>query len=140
MGDFARAGADFDHSLQLDPGHAYAVLWRRLADRRGAAADPAALAHQETAVDQSRWPGPMVGYYLGRVPEADVVAAAARAQAQDSLSESCEASFYLAEDRLTKGDAAQARPLLQATVKTCPPAFFEAAAARAELKRLDRAP
>jgi lipoprotein NlpI len=78
----------------------------------------------------------MISFYLGRISETQAVTAAASAQAKDARSESCEASFYLGEDRLTQGRRDEARALLQAAAKSCPSGFYEAAAAKADLKRL----
>jgi lipoprotein NlpI len=63
-------------------------------------------------------------------------AAAENPEPKKNTEQICEANFYAAEAKLLKGATEEAIPLLRAAEKECPPTFYEAHGARAELKRL----
>lgn len=94
-----------------------------------------------------KWPGPVVQFYAGRVPEADVLKAAASADPRTDKEQRCEAYYYLGMAYLLKlGDvraegraaASKAREYLEQCVATGVTSFVEYRAARAELERMKK--
>jgi lipoprotein NlpI len=52
--------------------------------------------------------------------------------------QSCEAAFYLGENRVVAGSLAEARALLRQAAATCPKLSVEGPAAKAELARMGK--
>jgi hypothetical protein len=94
-----------------------------------------------------KWPGPVVQFYAGRLPEAEVLTAAASADPKTDREQRCEAYYYLGMAYLLKlGDvraegqaaASKAREYLEQCVATGVTSFVEYRAARAELERMKK--
>lgn len=127
----ADAVADLRQALTIDPKQAYAILWLSIVAARTGSEDPIAATAQDA--DLQAWPGPIVGFFSG-AKRLDVVQATAGAL--DLASDQhrvCEVTFYEAEWHLMRHEPEAARPLLQATVSTCPRTFIEYRAASEEL-------
>ncbi len=115
----------------LAPRNPYFTLWLYMARARVGNVDAstglkASLDH----LDQTAWPYPIVGLFVGKRTAEETLAAA------ESDDERCEAHFYIGQWRLLQGDRVAAIPSLRAAAQTCPKQFIESAGAEAELKRL----
>jgi tetratricopeptide (TPR) repeat protein len=75
-GDYAAAGADFEHDLNFDPIYAHLAAWRFFATKRAGGDGSADLAQIVTLLD-GRWPTPLLKFVLGQATIADVAAAVA---------------------------------------------------------------
>jgi lipoprotein NlpI len=120
------------------PDNRHAGLWRYLAlgkanDDRGAARE---LAEQSARAGlDKRWPAAVFEYYLGKIDESSLYAAAETAEESIKTEQQCQANFYVAEAKLLKGAKDEAIARLLTAKNQCPPntPFFHGA--NAELKR-----
>jgi lipoprotein NlpI len=88
-------------------------------------------------VDPEKWPGPLVGLFLGEKTPAEVRSAAARVEEEDDrVLQDCEAALFLGEFELSRKNAKGAGPLFEEAVKACPAGYPEYSLAVRELKRL----
>ena len=137
-GQYDAAAADFDEAATSAPANRYLPIWRGLARLRAGdtLAARAQMSRALVAMDDARWPAPVLGLILGRLdaPTLDVLAQQGDRSGRDGRG--CEAQFYRGEALLLERREAEARPVLESAVRTCPAAFVEAFAARAELRRL----
>jgi len=78
----------------------------------------------------------VIDYYLGMIDEKRLYAGADDTDPKTRSEQLCEANFYTGELKLLKNAPNEARPLLRAAQKDCPPTFYESHGASAELKRL----
>ena len=127
----ADAVSDLRQAVTLDPKQGYAILWLSITATRTGSEDP--IAATARAADLQTWPGQIVAFYAG-AKRLDVVEATAGAL--DLASDQhrvCEVKFYEAEWQSMHHDPEAARPLLEATVSTCPKTFIEYRAASEEL-------
>ena len=93
-----------------------------------------------------RWAAPVVQFYAGRLPEDEVLKAAASADPKTDREQRCEAYYYLAMAHHLKlggvqvdaAAAAKVREYLEKCVATGVTNFVEYRAAQAELGRLKR--
>jgi len=137
-GRFEAAQADLaraSHALDRDP---YAALWSYLAQAR-ASRDPAAgrgdLAKTAARLVPGAWPGPVIDLMLDRADPGAVFQAAQQGDPRIQADQQCEASFYVGEWRLLRGEKPQAVRLLEDAQRNCQRSFAESAAAGAELER-----
>jgi lipoprotein NlpI len=126
----------------------YNVLWLYLARLKGGVPDTgnhsiaanAMILDEAKAPDGStgltRWPGAVVKFMMGKMKAEEVRAAANQGDPARLSERVCDADFYLAEVELAHGNAASARPMLQAAVDRCPFGSFERMGATAELSRV----
>ncbi|HKA33190.1 MAG TPA: tetratricopeptide repeat protein [Candidatus Binatia bacterium] len=140
MGDIPKSAERMERAVKAAPQNVYAVIWRYLTtaktgDLRSAARE---LGDNAAKLREKSWPAPIVDFYLDKIDEKAMYAAAQDEDATKASEHVCEANFYAAEARLLKGMTEQAAALLRTAEKDCPPGFHEAHAARAELKRLVR--
>lgn len=136
QGNFAAAAQDFARAAELDPSNLYNPLWLYLVETRVGQRGHASLESRAQRLDLGKWPGAVVAFYLGKIDEKAMYAAAENPEPKKNTEQICEANFYAAEAKLLKGATEEAIPLLRAAEKECPPTFYEAHGARAELKRL----
>ncbi|HEY2989310.1 MAG TPA: tetratricopeptide repeat protein, partial [Candidatus Binatia bacterium] len=136
QGNFAAAAQDFAKAAELDPSNLYSPLWLYLSERRAGQRGQAGLESLPQQIDLGKWPGAVITFYLGKIDEKTMYAAAENPEPKKKTEQICEANFYSAEAKLLKGETTEAIPLLRAAAKDCPPTFFEARFAHAELKRL----
>ena len=132
VGRFTDSGADFGRALSLGPKAVYALLWLHLARVRSGDGDTAAFAAGAASVDRTKWPAPVVEFYLGNRAAAQTLASAADG------GERCEALFYIAEWELWHNHEDAARSGFREAVDSCPRTFEEYVGAKAELARLMR--
>ena len=139
-GDLAGVAADYGRYLETAPSSSsnrfYAALWVHLARQRLGQDNAANLAAQAATLDLSKWPGPVLKFYLGRMTAAEMRAAAADPDAEKTKGQVCEANFFEGERELWRGDKAAAVRLLLAARDGCPTNYYEHDAAVAELGRL----
>lgn len=133
---YAEASADFKRAAELEPLSPYPALVRHISAVKAGeqAADDLDLSARK--LDLSKWPGPVLKLYLGRLTPEAVHEAAGHDDAAIQKNQNCEADFYVGEWHLLAGDTADAKSLLQRAAANCPPDFVEFDMAAAELKRL----
>jgi lipoprotein NlpI len=136
LGNVAQAAADLQRGLRFDSTNASVVLWLHIARQRLRQDDGSDLVLQAAHVDTTRWPAPVVRYFLGSISANELRAAAADTTALGANGEGCVVGFYLGEDALMNGRTEEARALLEETRTGCPKHLNEQRAATLELKRL----
>jgi lipoprotein NlpI len=138
LGNFAQAAADLQRGLSLDSADADATLWLHVARLRLAQEDASDFAAHVAAADSSRWPAPVLRYFLGTL-SADQLRAAAKDSAESASNErACATAFFLGEDALLRKDRDAAAVLFDESRTACPKEATEHKAAAAELQRLNR--
>ncbi|MBW8769705.1 MAG: tetratricopeptide repeat protein [Gemmatimonadetes bacterium] len=145
LGNFAQAAADLQRGLSLDSADADAALWLHIARMRLAQDDASDFAAHAAAVDSTRWPAPLLRYFLGTLPAQELRLAAkdsttgttsAAGAAGAANDRACATAFFLGEDALLRKDAAAASGLFDEARTVCPKEATEHKAAAAELQRL----
>jgi lipoprotein NlpI len=145
LGNFAQAAADLQRGLSLDSADADAALWLHVARLRLAQDDASDFAAHAAATDSSRWPAPVLRYFLGTLSAQQL-----RAAAKDSVAggagavgttgaatdRACTTAFFLGEDALLRKDPAAASALFDESRTACQKETTEHKAASAELQRL----
>jgi lipoprotein NlpI len=161
IGDMQDAMADFNAAIKADPGYApayfhrgitefvdgkfdaaakdftmrenagatlnaYTALWRFMARRKTALEAANDLAANAARLDLGPWPGAVLRLFLGKAKPEDVNAAAA------SPRTACEATFYIGEYHLLRGNMNTAVAILQDAASRCPRETPEYDAAMAE--------
>jgi len=132
-GNYQQAATGFAAGAAEDTKVApYYKLWRFLAQSRGndmkATEDLVVAARQ---MDQSTWPYPVYGLFLGELSPDELMA-----KAGDD-NQRCEAAFYNGEWYLFGGIVQEARQHFQTAMSTCPTTYMEYSGAKGELGRLD---
>ena len=130
----AKAMADFDQSLALNPKDAYVQIWREITAQR--IHQPSRIADALGKVDMTSWPAPLLRLYAGQLAPDEALSAAGdpHADAETRKGRLCEANFYSGEQALLKGTKDVALTLFKNAVAECPWNFVELAAAKAELR------
>ena len=128
---------DLKTALGLDPAGHYFVLWLHIARLRiNERNDDETRGHAEK-LDRTKWPWPVVEFFLGSSsPEALRAAAQSADNAETRRGQICEADFYLGAHLREKGARDDARRLFEAAAEDCPKTFWEYTAAKNELQRL----
>ncbi|MGZ8435244.1 MAG: tetratricopeptide repeat protein [Candidatus Binatia bacterium] len=138
QGRFLQSAQTLQQVVRSRPDNRHAALWRYLAlgkanDDRGAGRE---LAEQSARAGlDKRWPAAVFEYYLGKIDESSLYAAAETAEESIKTEQQCQANFYVAEAKLLKGAKDEAIARLLTARSQCPPntSFFHGA--NAELKR-----
>ncbi|HEX7980347.1 MAG TPA: tetratricopeptide repeat protein [Gemmatimonadaceae bacterium] len=136
LGNLAQAAADLQRELSFDSTNASVVLWLHVARQRLKQDDAGDFEAQAARVDSTRWPAPVIQYFLGSLTLEALRAAAADTTAAGAKDEGCTVGFYLGEEAIVHGRHDDARTLLEETRANCPKELNEQRAAVAELKRL----
>jgi lipoprotein NlpI len=152
LGRMTESTEALDRAVRADPQDKYNVLWRYLAQAKTNGLDVAQRELRDSAaklddggaqkertpeaLTAANWPAAVIDFYLGKISEKAMYAAAEDRDAAAKREKLCEASFYAAEAKLLKKENKAAIPLLRTAEKDCPAAFAEAHGASAELKRL----
>lgn len=140
QGRFALSAQTLHSYLKANPGDRNAALWRYLASAKanGSSAATRELAEQSARLTDKRWPAAVMDFFLGKIGEQSMYAAAGGDDDAKSAEQNCEAHFYAAQAKLLQGTNDAAIELLQAAYQNCPrpTAFFHGA--NAELIRLGR--
>ncbi len=135
-GDFVAAAEDFRTAESIDRGNSYSLLWRYISDARSGVVDSAGLAFGWPRL-RDGWPKPLVAFYLDRIDEAAMLAAAATGPGR--AEQECEARFFLGQRRIIAGAKEAAVAALRQAHASCPRHMVEFHAAGVELKRLGAA-
>lgn len=136
-GHLPEALADLRRSSELDRKDAYTHLWLDLVQRKSGSGRE--LSDAAKLIDASRWPAPIVRFFLGEISFEALLKSAQDISAQKTREQLCEANFYAGELGLEQ-EADQAVRLLRAAADECPKRFVEWAAAQAELHKLETKP
>jgi lipoprotein NlpI len=112
------------------------VLGLYLAKARGGDVDRESLAANAAQLNLTRWPGPVIGLFLGQITPEALVAAAQDPDPTTQRERQCEAYFYAGEHFLIQGQRAPAVQMFQSAVATGVTSLFEHSSAKAELRRL----
>jgi lipoprotein NlpI len=132
-GDFVAAAEDFRMAESIDRGNSYSLLWRYVAEARSGVVDSAGLAFGWQRLREG-WPKPLVAYFLGRIDEAAMLAAAANGPSP--IEQACEARFFLSQQHIIAGAKVAAVAALRQALQQCPSHMVEHHATRVELQRL----
>ena len=138
LGASAKAQADLNQASALDPNDVYVALWLDIANKRSKSASR--LAKATTQSDLSKWPGPIIRFYLGKMKPADLLAAAESPDLATKKAQICEANFYSGELALQQRNKDHAIELFRLAAADCPKSFLEYGSANAELKALRATP
>jgi lipoprotein NlpI len=135
-GDFVAAAEDFRTAESIDRGNSYSLLWRYISDARSGVVDSAGLAFGWPRL-RDGWPKPLVAFYIDRIDEAAMLAAAAAGP--NRAEQECEARFFLGQRHIIAGAKEAAVAALRQAHESCPRHMVEFHAAGVELKRLGAA-
>jgi lipoprotein NlpI len=138
LGALPKAQADLNQASALDPNDVYVALWLDIANKRGKSASR--LAKATTQSDLTKWPGPIIRLYLGKMTPADLLAAADASNPATKKAQICEVNFYSAELALAQRKKDHAVELFRLAAADCPKSFLEYGSAKAELKALHAIP
>ncbi|MGO4569861.1 rhomboid family intramembrane serine protease [Rhizobium sp. 2YAF20] len=131
-GLYEQAAKGFAAKAQAgDENVSYYFLWQFLAETHLTNTQAVAgLRANAAKVDQTKWPYPVYGLFLGELTPEDVLVRAAGSDQR------CEATFYTGEWHLWRKDNQKAVPEFRNTLSSCPKTFMEYEGATAELKHL----
>ncbi|HEX4861867.1 MAG TPA: tetratricopeptide repeat protein [Rhizomicrobium sp.] len=133
-GNYRDAARNFSKAAADSGRAAFSYLWLYLADAKRDAID-AELAQDAAKADLRKWPGPLLGLFIGTGSVADVEAAAKQGDAGEQSDHACTVAFFVGEWHLMRKEQAEARTLL-VKAAACRPGLPESHAARAEIARL----
>ena len=138
LGRIVESAKVMEQAVKAAPQDMYAIFWRYMAQAKSGDVQVASREFGENAAQlkESGWPAPVIDFYVGKIEEKAMYAAAENPDLKKNGEQLCEANFYTAEAKLLKGATEEAIPLLRAAEEDCPPTFYEAHGARAELKQL----
>jgi tetratricopeptide (TPR) repeat protein len=130
--------ANFEAAISAAPSSnaaVYAALMLHLAMKRQGHDEAARLAQVAAAADLSKWPGPVLKFYLGQMTAEDVMKAA-NSDIEMQKWHVCEANYFTGEDALVHDQRATALARLEAARDSCPKYDTEYIASLVELNRL----
>lgn len=134
--DWKKSSVDIGQAITIGGVDPYRSLWRALALARGGESWQALLTADASHLDLTEWPGPVVRFLLGEIPEAQVLSEAWHEEPRLAKQRQCEAYFYLGQQALIRGEAERARDLFEKSVAEGVPDFLEYRGARVELLRM----
>ena len=120
-GEYASSSAAFSTAFAQGVTNKYGVIWRFLASALQGS-EPAALKVLEqdrSDIKDSTWPTPVIDFYLQKVSEEQLLAAAQTAPGSSLQGRLCEAKFYIGERALVGAGFSRARRWLEAAAKEC---------------------
>lgn len=136
IGDYTSAERDLSAALASKKDDPYFALWLFLAQRKAGKPGVDDLKKNAASVKMGAWPAPVLKFYLGELASDAVLAAANDGDALKSVSQHCEAYFYLGEDALLRGKNDEAARLFQQSMATGLSQYVEYRGAMAELEKL----
>ncbi len=124
--------------MKTAPNDVYAILWRYLSLAKGQGLETGIkeLARNANRLQNGHWPAPVVDYYLGKIDQNALYAAAKNSDPKKTAEQLCEANFYAGEAALLRSSFEEASSLLQLAERDCPKTFYEWHGASVELSRL----
>ena len=132
-GDPATAAEAFSQVRNAAPDDLRVVLWQNLAlqaDHRNAAMT---LDTAAAAIDLEKWPGPLIRYYQGQLPETELETAAIDPDPSVANRHICDVTFYVAARALIDGQVGVAKEGFSRAPLFCAKGSLEFDAAKAEL-------
>ena len=143
-GRFDDAAADFDKSLTLGAAaHASDVLWMpyqaawlHISRARAGRNDADELAANAAKVNLDQWPGTLIAFFLGKVKAADL--GAATSHGAMGRSRTCNIAFFVGQEALAKGNAAEAERSLREAEGVCNIHTLNYLVAGFDLKRIKK--
>jgi len=131
---------DLKKAVSLDPPNGsladYHVLWLHIANLHVGQDDHVEFDNNTAKFTDGKWPVPVMTFYQGKFSVEELYQKALTGDAKAQHDQTCEANFYAGEFYLSKNMKPEAIKSFQTANSTCPVAFTEHAAARAELKNL----
>jgi len=137
LGQYGAAARDFQRSLALRPGNAYAALWLFLARQRAGLDGRGELAKNTRGLRLSAWPGKVVGLFLGKTTAQEVIQATKLPDSRRQRERESEAFFYIGQYHLLVGDRKRAERFFRRSLLAGITTFVEHAGAETELKKLE---
>jgi tetratricopeptide (TPR) repeat protein len=128
-GEHEAASPDFRRAIDHDAATG-AMIYRHMARLRRGEDAKSELEADAGRLTSREWPYAAIEFFIGKRTAGDMMAAAI------SDVEKCEASYYLAQWHLAKGDQVQGVGELTNAAARCPDSEWERLGAREELKRL----
>jgi lipoprotein NlpI len=138
LGALPKTLNDLNQASALDPDDGYVALWLDIANKRGRSVSR--LAKATSASDLTKWPGPIIRFYLGKMTAAELQAATEAPNSATKKAQVCEANFYSGEVALQQRKRDQAIQLFRLAAADCPKSFLEYSSANAELLALHASP
>jgi lipoprotein NlpI len=138
LGRMAESAIALERRLKTAPQDAYAIVWRYLSVAKDQGQQTALrdLAENASKLENRLWPAPVVDFYLGKIDQKAMFAAANNPDAKKTAEQICEANFYAGEAALLKSSIEEAIPLLRLAERDCPKTFYESHGASVELGRV----
>jgi lipoprotein NlpI len=119
LGQMTDAESDFAKAQDLNPKDPYAVLWLYLARVKAGQSATSELAMQSVNLDLTKWPGQIIQLYLGRMTEAQVLAAIPADDTGKQSEQACAMPFYIGQYYGLHGDKAGAETKIGKVVNDC---------------------
>ena len=136
QGKFEIAATDFAQKLRLSHDGASVILLYLSRARSGVADSAVQLAADSNAMDEGKWPAPVIALLLGKSSPAAVFEKAADDNAGKQAAQMCEANFYSGEWSLLERKMDQARDFFRKAAAQCPTSSWAAIAAATEIRRM----
>lgn len=118
MGRYSDAADSSQACLGLDQTQVFCFLLLSLSDSKIGKDVPTEVSTRFSGVSLTKWPGPLLGLFLGKTTPQQAEAAAHAAGAGEL--EACEADFNIGEWQSLHGNATEAKRLLSAAAVDCP--------------------
>jgi lipoprotein NlpI len=118
-GRYAEAAGNFEKALSLKADQAYVVIWLDLARLRINAADQPEFARNSANLNLSKWPGPILEYYQGKLKLDQLKDDAAHSPASDLSERTCQVEFYSAEHLIATHKVVDGKPMLLRVREDC---------------------
>jgi len=132
--DYDQAVRAFARSQKIKRADLYNVMLLHLARRH---VNGRGIDDQDAdRIDLSKWPGPIVQYFLGRISKEEAIQAADDPDPRIARPRQCEAEYYVGQLDLAEGRPGEARRRFERDLQICPPSLLEMAGARAALSRM----
>jgi hypothetical protein len=134
MGRYSDAADSAGDCLRLDQKQSFCFLLLSLSKLKAGKDVPADISAPFSGVNLTKWPGPMVGLFLGKTTPQQAEAAARAAGAGEL--DACEADFNIGEWQALHANPAEAKRLLSAAAADCPAGETTREIARIDAARL----
>jgi lipoprotein NlpI len=122
-GQIASAEDNFSYEVRNGPNKTYGWLWYALTEARLGKSVP---RRSLPDADLTKWPGPIINFFLGSGSRDAVFTAATQGETQTVVAgQVCEANFYVGEWLLRNHDPSGAKPLITKAATICSGGFIE---------------
>jgi lipoprotein NlpI len=136
QGEFSNAERSFSEAVQESSGNdrVFALSWLYIASQKAGGKGRSAVLPHLADVSRSSWPGVLVHYLAGEATQDELLERARENKSMERLNLS-EAYFYVGQQLLLAGKAAEAKRMFRRTVELQATPYREYALAELELKR-----